>query len=411
MSVPTGMAARVRLLTLGAVLALVSCASMAGWLLVLRDHQTAQADFVSLAVADRLAGSQPELLYDMEVQLDLQRQLSDDPEAPPRPFVNPPFVAQLARLITAEDPTAGYVRLALANLLTLAGMGWALCRAVPTLGGLRKGVMILGMIGAFPVTTAMAEGTVSLMVGLGLSLVLLGEQEERDWWCAVGLALATMKPHLALVALAMLACRGRIGSLGRFAALGTGMVLASAATIGLKPWLNYPLALLDIGGAAAPERRFSLRWWNLLTPIRVALGPAVEPLVEGGGVLMLLAGLVAMGTLVRKRPAVPLGIGLLGTTICLPHVNGHDLTWLPVAFAMVWGAEGWQLRTPLSRALLLGLASTWPVLSWMLWPEGSSTIPVAIVLLFAVVAAGGRYHRRPAADPQPGRSAGQTVAA
>lgn len=379
-----GTASKVRLIALGAVLALLSCASVAASLLVLHNQRTAKTDFVSLAVAQRLAATSPDQLYDVEVQLDLQRQLSGGPDDAARPFVNPPFVAQLAGLVAGQDLAEGYVRMALLNLAALAGTGWALCRAAPALGPLRRGLLILGMIGAFPVATAMAEGALSLIVGAGLALVLVGERERRDWWCAIGLALATIKPHLALVAMVVLICRGRWGAVSRFAVMGATMLLTSVATIGLQPWLDYPRAVLDMGGEAAPERVYSLRWVNLLTPPRVLFGPAIEPLTKGLSLVMLLAGLVVVGTLIRKRPTVPIGMGMVGITLCLPHVNAHDLAWLPVAFAMVWSADSWPHRSRGSRAVLLALAAAWAPLSWVLWPSGSSTVPVGILVVFLI---------------------------
>ncbi len=395
------------LLPLGMVLVLLIGFSLTDWRMTTATGNQAGVDFVSVAVAAELVNQGGGSLYDLAAQRTEQLELSGDPTDAPRPFSNPPFVAQLASTLISGDLEAGFLRLVLINLAAVVALAVIVVRVTPALSAGRRVLLVMGLTASASVGTALAEGAITLIACLGLALLLLGDHEGRVWLQAVGLALASVKPHLVVVPLVVVLAARRGAVVARLAGLGAVVSAWSVATVGVRPWLAYPATLIEAGGSAAPERRFALRWWNLATTLRVLLGPGGEAAVTVLGWVVLVTGVAGLAVLAARTAttgqrcsAPPLAVAAVLGILVLPHANPHDLAWVPLAFALCWAHPNWPTRPRWQRQVLLGTAVLWAPATWVALataPRGGSVAPVVLLVVFGAVAG-----RTPAAPPAPG---------
>jgi hypothetical protein len=242
----------------------------------------------------------------------------------------------------------------------------------------------------------MAEGTVSVIAGLGIALFTTGRHREHELFMAGGLALAACKPHLAVVPVVLLVAERRWATLVRTAAAVAAVAAPSLVTPGARAWLSYPSALLGAGGPESAAADYSDHWWNIAALLhRSALSPSVVSALSwvlfGAGV----AGLVAMH---RHHPdRVPLTSVLLVGLVLTPHANPHDAIWVPLAYVLVRQGEGWWRRPTACRAGLDAVALLWPIIGLLAMAyadRGGSALAVGWLIFFALLSAGpSGWHR------------------
>ena len=360
-----------------------------GWIPIMAGGREAQADYVSLAVAGELSATDPGRLYDFDAQATQQRAFDPDGTSL-RPFANPPFVATAARGLRAVGFSRGYGLLAAINVAGIAVLASVLVRLSRGRPLSSRLLLVVGAMGSMSVGTAMAEGAVSVVAGLGLCLLLLGDREHRDDLMALGLALAVVKPHLAALALVMMVVRRRWAVLVRSGLLLGLMILPTLWSPGLSGWLHYPRALLGAGAGDAAVVGFADHWWNIASVLHHVAGSSMPGALHVVVWLLFVGGYGAVARLHLASPSrLLLGLALVVGLVLLPHSNPHDALWVPVAFALVWADRSWQHRRPAHRGVLVALAVLWPLVSVLavaFASSGGSILAVGWLLSFAIIA-------------------------
>lgn len=353
------------------------------WLRVLRTGRATRVDFVALDVAARLSAGSPEHLYDLDVQRAVQLAL-DPGTGPARPFTNPPFVATYARPVLWLGSDGGYLALGVLNVALLAVIGGLLLRATRGRHWSERTLAVTAALTMITVGNAMAEGTISVLVALGVCCYLLGEHRDDDRLRAVGLALTACKPHLAVLVWGLAVVRRRWRATAWGAGLLAVLAAPSLASPGIGAWLRYPGALLQAGGADAAAVEHSAHWWNLASvgyrtlPAEVVTALALPAFVVGFGVVLAAH---------RRRPdLLTPGSALALGLVLVPHANPHDAIWLPLAHALLRSHASWEARPVLARRALTVLAVLSPLLGLYavgFADEGGSALAVAGLVAYA----------------------------
>lgn len=403
----TSVADRVVLTFLGlltlALYGTIALGATTGWVRSLDDRPEVTKDFVSLAVAGRLTATEPEHLYDLDRQHELQHELAGA-DAVDRPFANPPFVATYARALTGGGLRTGYTILNITTLAGVAVISALVARAAAPLRLLVRANFVVGTVGSIAVASTLGEGAISMFAALGIALLVVGVRAGDDTLAGLGLALSATKPHLAILPTLLLLARHAHRALGRGVAFGVLIAAPSLLTPGIGSWLRYPAVLLGVGGPDSAAADYSHYWWNLASVLH-HVAPDAGGIITSVSWLAFLGGLAAAVVLHRRRPERADIVSLLVLGIIMsPHANPHDTLWLPLAFALVRSEASWSRRGLAQRTLLTTLALTWPVLGLLAMAHaagGGSIAAVAAMGAFAIIAMIGR----PGDAPNPAMSA------
>lgn len=242
-----------------------------------------------------------------------------------------------------------------------AAIGVALAAHVAGLSGPRLAFALTLAAVSGPFVIGVRDGhPIGLLLG-GMALVFLGLRDRRWPALALGVAIVSLKPQLALIfglaALAYVLLRR-----DRTAFAVGGLALA-AVTVPAALADPFPFAAL----AEASAQRVAL---DLSTTGALArdLGGGT-PLTIVLWVVALGAAVVAMrAPRVGLRGAVPFALVLGLSLVVLPYVHHYDqLLILPVAFTAIAVATGTRRELPIAAAVAVLVA----VLPWILflwWP-------------------------------------------
>ncbi|WP_263365972.1 glycosyltransferase family 87 protein [Edaphobacter bradus] len=263
-------------------------------------------------------------LYDVVAQ-----RLAQDRLVEPRwgvlPFFNPAYAALPFVPLSLLGYKAAYFTFWGLNLL-LAGCAAAVIRVyLPSLAGLGKLLPILIFLSFFPVGVALRKGQVSLILLLIFCGCFAALQRGRAFAAGGLLALALIKPQVALpVALLFLVWRR-----WRFAAgFGCGSVVAALLSL----WITGKSGFEEYG-----RMILSSRITVPTAQMRYAVVPEQMPNLYGflssishgahwGHVLTIVCSLVILGWAMFQRPSLP--VALLAGMLVSYHLYEYDLSLL-----------------------------------------------------------------------------------
>ncbi|HVR88232.1 MAG TPA: glycosyltransferase 87 family protein [Candidatus Limnocylindria bacterium] len=240
-------------------------------------------------------------------------------------------------------------------------------------GGLAQAAHLVGLRGArmtFALTLAavsqpfvftVRDGHPIGLVLIGLTLLFLGLRDRRLWALGLGVAIASVKPHLA-IAFAI----ATVGVLvSRRDGRGLAVTLLALAAVTIPAELRDPFPIARIGGAADQWLAFDLS----------TVGALARDL--GGGVpltvAIVLLGVGAAGLALRIAPGrsrwtVSYGALLTLSLVLTPYAHDYDmLLVLPAVFAAAGVAQ--RARTEhVVVALEALLVAVVPWLLYLWWP-------------------------------------------
>jgi hypothetical protein len=231
-------------------------------------------------------------------------------------------------------------------------------------------------------------GQVAVLLAVCLAGLVLAVEEGRDRAAIVCLLVLSLKPHLLLVPLAVLAAQRRWGLLARFALAAGAVAAVTMAVLGPTIYLDYLAAvprLEPYWGKGGPHFMINLR--GALLRLLGAGAPAVGPLTYAG----LVGATVAAYVLSRRQAArgapaseawpLALALGLLFN----PHLFLHDAVLWAVPLALFHG----QLRRRGRDTVWFTIfVLTWPALGMVndLVEQVGILLPVHLLFAEALVA-------------------------
>ncbi len=348
-----------------------------------------------LTAADIVAAGKGASLYDLDIQLSVQR--ARFPDVHPGTllaFANPPFVAgALAPLADLRVGTAYRVVLTVNVLLLCVCFGliaWSRAENEP----FPMSLAVLGALSFLPTWTTLWQGQLSLPLLLGVLGAVAAFTRGRDWLGGLCLSLLLLKPQLLPLPVLFLLMQRRWTAVGGVAAGGAATVLVSLAVAGvdgLIAWTRLGELLVGVGDEFGihPRRMVTLRG-----ALHAILGTDSFTSVRLPWALLSGAAVVILGWRWRWRVQGPafglqLGVAVAAGLVLSLHAYPHDLV-LMIPAALAFAGPAITTRSLPGRALLVGLLLLVWAFPWTLgtpFPE-PAVVPLLVVFISAAALVG-----------------------
>ena len=292
------------------------------------------ADFISLYTAGRAAR-----LYGLEevYNLDLQRTIQQDivgfELAPDQVLLynHMPYIIPLLGWMTSANYVSSFVRWSLFSIILYAIAIFLLqdVAGAKTAMHKRRSLYFIGAITFYPLFVSIVNGQDTPILFLGAALWVWGFSKEKDAVAGLGLALATIRPHIALMlSLPFLFKRRKVW----------WWFLASATVLGL-----FSILLIGPGGVKSFMTMLLLTaggdWFGMhqsqmvnVLGLTIRLFPTLpEKSLQAaawGFYLLAILGLCILWIKSRQVDLRHLATEVLVAILFVPHLHYHDLTLL-----------------------------------------------------------------------------------
>jgi hypothetical protein len=321
------------------------------------------ADFSALYIAGQIAASgRNDLLYDLETQRQAQAELLDRPLQPTEllPFNHLPFLVPIQALLARLDYPIAY-------LVWTGLMACFLALAACSMGRLfhLSPILLISSLLFYPAFISLLKGQDSAVLLFGAALWFCGAAGGQDRLAGLGLALALIRPQIALaLAIPFLFHRRKV--FGWFCAGAAALGLAGLAMVGpggARDFLH--ILLISAGGQDYGLNQAAM--FNF-TGLAVRMFPQLDPaVIRWAAWGLFAAGVVGLAVVWKLSPSLRLrhlGLAVLTSLFVAPHLHYHDLALLLLpllAFAVILveagrlrPATGAYLPVAFSLLLLLG---------------------------------------------------------
>lgn len=272
-----------------------------------------------------------------------------------------PYLIPLLRLIVTPNYVASFIRWLLVLLIIyLSGISllvfflkqeWKL--NFPSV------IMGLCLLTFFPLFISILNGQDTGFIFLGIVLWIYGLFRKKDWLAGFGLALSTIRPHIAiLLAFPYLFQRNKVFL--SFIVNSFVLVIISSLLIGLGGMQNF----IDILLISASGEWFGIKESEMvnLLGILIRLFPAFDKdafrflgwIIYG---LALVGLCIFMNRRFMKQEHYT-GITVLVALVAVPHLHYHDLTLLifPVISALMLSVSNRVIKSENAPLLILGIS-------------------------------------------------------
>ncbi len=330
--------------------------------------------------------------------------------------MNPPhFIFALSPLAHLPMRTA-YLLFCVANLAFLGAALFVLRPFMQTWGHGQKFCAAVLFFGIPFVTSAVAQGTVSLLITLCLAVVIASDVQARTtrWrgsllpgFC---LSLISMKPQYLILAGVYLLVRRQWKVLVVGVGATAAWVAASVVSMGTEPWLRYPRYLqiftqqLDVFDSTDPAFRWvAEQMINARGVLIRVLGFSHAALINtlSTALLLLAVGMTAaLGSRVRRStlsPTVGWCLVILVTVCTSGHANPTDGVTLIIPAVLGWTAlRSSSVRSSFAWMIPVATVATTVISYTTLGIQHRGSLPaLGLILIFATFAAlfANRTHR------------------
>ncbi|HLF72681.1 MAG TPA: glycosyltransferase family 87 protein [Dehalococcoidia bacterium] len=278
-------------------------------------------------------------------------------------YLNPPFVAALyAPLALLPIVVAGLVIYLLVCVSVVAG--GLLTKRFLGLNETRQSRLFwFGFLTLGPMSWMAAEGQFSMLLYLGWFGFAVAQASGRQRLSGACLALLLIKPHMALIPVALLLWQRRWQSLSAFGTIAVLFVAASIIISGPQVLVDYPRFLMETSS-------WDHQWGIHLTSMYGWNGPVA--IIFGSNhaattVLPMVLSLLTLGAFARAaryswQPGQPafyrlMAAAVLATLLISPHLYLQDLSL--VALAIAFAAKASLIET--------GTLGRWPLVFGAAW--------------------------------------------
>jgi len=319
------------------------------------------ADFIAFYAAGRisLTGKFPEV-YIPQAQQAVEEGVLGFPITAEEvnPFVHPPFILPVLALIALLSYVWAFHLWAI-FLLVLYFVG-AIFLIRTVLHARERKMLFASVVLFFPAFFSILNGQDSALLLLGASLWLYGLLSKHDRLAGIGLALTTIRPHIALLlAVPFLFKQRKVW--WWFLAGAAGLAVFSIMLIGIRGTENF-LRILSISASGEGYKINEFAMVNFLGMLR-RLFPGVLPeTARFAAWLIYAAALISLCAVWQRSKEIgekQAGLAVLVALFAAPHLHYHDLVLLliPIFCVMVLT----ERRSLLKRetAALFPLGASW----------------------------------------------------
>jgi hypothetical protein len=323
----------------------LALASAALWLGIASRGDFWRADFAAFYTGWTIVrDGHGDRLYDFDLQSEYQGRLVPGRQGELLPYVYPPHFSLLAPLALLPLPAAFYVWTAFQVGLLFVVVRW-LAEAAGRWGRDAPALATATLLAFQPVFLTFQLGQqalISLVALYGLSRAL---RDGKPMAAGAWLALAAVKPQLALLPVAFLLGGGYWRVLVYAAAVFVACSAAATAVLGWHCWTSFAELTRFHAGQFGTYGVYPLRGHNFKMLFTAVLGAEHISLVNaltGGALVASLALALALGWLARKadrsRWQLYFALAVLLAVLSAPHLNPHDALLLVVPAALTYDA-------------------------------------------------------------------------
>jgi hypothetical protein len=304
----------------------------------------------------------PERLYD----LDLQRQIQESVAPPGRVeryyiYNHTPLLSGILGWVTTKDYNASYFRwvfvLIVFHLTSLS----LLLHLMRRFEWQTEEIWVLGISGLLfaPLFVAYLKGQDSTFLLLGVSLWTFGLLTARDRVAGLGLALAAIRPQVALVlAIPFLFKQRRVW--WWFLAWGLILLAYCYLLVGVQGLEGFVQVLLFSGQGTGIDVDKMITLMGAILRLFPNIDPGLFHIIGYGGYALAILFLCFLWAKSRALEFKQVGLAILLSMVFSPHMHNHDLSLL--------------LIPALGAATILALNQVWSRKYAVLLPLGASLI-------------------------------------
>ena len=245
------------------------------------------------------------------------------------PFIHPPFIVPLLQLVVSTDYLSSFLRWIALQLGLYLLSAWIISSllAKSLFQRFLSGIVVILF---FPVIVSLIGGQDSAILFLGMAIWIVGIINEDDYIAGLGLALTTIRPHIALLlAIPFIFRRQKV-----FAGfcLGAGaLILVSLFLVGLSGAKDYiQILAISVNGNCNSGQTIM---FNLLGCLLRSLPNVSHELLRYIAWVVYAIALVGLSFLWRKARTIEsrhIGTLILIGLFAVPHLHYHDLVILLV---------------------------------------------------------------------------------
>jgi hypothetical protein len=299
------------------------------------------------------------------------------------PFVHPPFILPVLALIALLPYVGAFHVWALTLLVLYSISSFLLAHIIPQVRD-RK-VLYASVLLFFPGMVSVINGQDSALLLLGTSIWLYGLLEGDDRLAGAGIALTTIRPHIALLlAIPFLFKRRKVW--WWFLACAAGLAVFSILLIGVGGTVNF-LHILTVTASGEGYKINEPAMLNFIGLLRrLAPGISSESARLAGWIVYFLAMVLLCVLWIRsnKIGEKQAGLAVLIVLFAAPHLHYHDLVLLliPIFSAIVLTERNRIMD--LKTSMLFPLGVSWLLVVSNFLPGLKFSIPYISGLILAV---------------------------
>jgi hypothetical protein len=311
------------------------------WVRMITDPmQYAGTDFVPFYAAAQISRNDgPSQIYDLPLQQKYESELGDfDIQLQDvRIYLNPPFVVPLVSLVTTPNFVTSLVLWEFQMALFLLVGIFLLFRSLkPHFSNQVLIIFLMGILFFFPGYKSLVIGQNSAMLFLGACIWSFGLITRKDWLAGLGLALMTVRPHLALP-LALPFIFKRRGVWWWFL-LGTlGLFFFSLIYSGMEGVLGF-IRILTLSASASNTTTGESNMLNLIGVLARFFPGTPVSIFRWIGWSTYFMTMISLCFIWLKAPEIQgkhIGLALLVITFTAPHVHMHDLILWAIPLTLI----------------------------------------------------------------------------
>jgi hypothetical protein len=348
------------------------------------------SDFIAFYAAGRVAGEWgPAHVYEPDLQQQIQQEVVGFSLVPGQVLLynHLPFLIPVLQAITDGIYVGSFYRWVVLLLLLYITALTVLSRILQRAGVDRFPIFLTSVSALLflPVFFSLMNGQDTALLFLGIAVWMYGLLSGKEYVAGLGLSLATVRPHIALVlAIATLFRSPRAFSAF---ALGAGFLAVLSFLIlgqsGTREFID--ILFLSAGGEWYGMKEFAM--YNLIGLLTRAMPQARPDIIRLVGWIVFGISILALGMLwskTRHEKNPPIGISVLLALFIVPHLHFHDLALMlfPIYEWIARRQETGNVKTsiatalPVAISLLLLLSNISPTLQY--------TVPYLMMLALAV---------------------------
>jgi hypothetical protein len=372
-------------LVVSGLMALVFIYAVLWMRMISNPEERTGADFIAFYSAGRIMLSgEHASVYDPGIQVNEEEKILGFPILPTdlNPFVHPPFILPILAAIACLQYVWAFHAWAILLYILFGVSAILMLRVVPLFKG--RMTLFLGMILFYPAFVSILNGQDTSFLLLGASIWLYGLLGGDDRVAGLGLAMTTIRPHIALIlALPFLFKRRKVW--WWFLMGAAFLAVFSLMLVGIKGVENF-LSILGISAGGAGYKINEQVMVNFLGLLRrLVPGISAENARLASWVVYACA-IVSLCVIWRRSERIgekQIGLAVMVALIAVPHLHYHDLAMLLIPITCLIVQVG-RLKTLDGRiANLLPLAVSWLLIASNPLPELKFNFPFLLeVVLF-----------------------------